>query len=92
MRLMIWEMLNCNMIKNIILVAIAVLCGLGAVFTLTVVKDAEDSWSKAKTKPVVKHEQHKNVYHCEGKTTEVFSHTIRYGDTMTVEIDTFIYR
>ena len=92
MRLMIWEMLNCNMIKNIILVAIAVLCGLGAVFTLTVVKDAEDSWSKAKTKPVVKHEQHKNVYHCEGKTTEVFSHTIRYGDTMRVEIDTFIYR
>ena len=89
MRLMIWEMLNCNMIKNIILVAIAVLCG---IFTLVVVKDAEDSWSKAKTKPVVKHEQHKNVYHCEGKTTEVFSHTIRYGDTMTVEIDTFIYR
>lgn len=77
------------MIKNIILVAIAVLC---VIFTLVVVKDAEDSWSKAKTKPVVKHEQHKNVYHCEGKTTEVFSHTIRYGDTMTVEIDTFIYR
>lgn len=92
MHLMTWGTLNCNMIKNIILVAIAVLCGLGAVFTLTVVKDAEDSWSKAKTKPVVKHEQHKNVYHCEGKTTEVFSHTIRYGDTMTVEIDTFIYR
>jgi len=78
-----------NMIKNIILVAIAVLCG---IFTLVVVKDAEDSWSKAKTKPVVKHEQHKNVYHRDGKTTEVFSHTIRYGDTMRVEIDTFIYR
>ena len=77
------------MIKNIILVALVVICG---ILTITVVKDAEDSWSKAKTKPVVKHEQHKNVYHCEGKTTEVFSHTIRYGDTMTVEIDTFIYR
>lgn len=77
------------MIKNIILVAIAVLCG---IVTITVVKDAEDSWSKAKTKVVVKHEQHKNVYHRDGKTTEVFSHTIRYGDTMTVEIDTFIYR
>lgn len=77
------------MIKNIILVAIAVLCG---IVTITVVKDAEDSWSKAKTKPVVKHEQHKNVYHRDGKTTEVFSHTIRYGDTMRVEIDTFIYR
>lgn len=71
------------------IVIIAALC---LIFTLVVVKDAEDSWSKAKTKPVVKHEQHKNVYHCEGKTTEVFSHTIRYGDTMTVEIDTFIYR
>jgi hypothetical protein len=43
-------------------------------------------------KEVVKHEQHKNVLHDDGKTTEVFSHTIRYGDTMTVEIDTFIYR
>ena len=41
---------------------------------------------------VVKHERHKNVLHDDGKTTEVFSHTIRYGDTMTVEIDTFIYR
>lgn len=77
------------MIKNILIVVIAVLC---LIFTLTVVKDAENSWSKAKTKMVVKHEQHKNVYHCEGKTTEVFSHTIRYGDTMRVEIDTFIYR
>ena len=79
----------CGMIKKIMLVALVVICG---ILTITVVKDAEDSWSKAKTKPVVKHEQHKNVYHCEGKTTEVFSHTIRYGDTMTVEIDTFIYR
>ena len=43
-------------------------------------------------KEVVKHERHKNVLHDDGKTTEVFSHTIRYGDTMTVEIDTFIYR
>ena len=43
-------------------------------------------------KEVVKHEQRKNVIHDDGKTTEVFSHTIRYGDTMTVEIDTFIYR
>lgn len=75
--------------RNFFIVIIAALC---LIFTLVVVKDAEDSWSKAKTKPVVKHEQHKNVYHCEGKTTEVFSHTIRYGDTMTVEIDTFIYR
>lgn len=41
---------------------------------------------------VVKHERRKNVLHDDGKTTEVFSHTIRYGDTMTVEIDTFIYR
>ena len=77
------------MIKNIIIVAITVICG---IFTLIVVKDAEDSLSKSKAKPVVKHEQHKNIYHCEGKTTEVFSHTIRYGDTMRVEIDTFIYR
>ena len=43
-------------------------------------------------KEVVKHERRKNVLHDDGKTTEVFSHTIRYGDTMTVEIDTFIYR
>ena len=43
-------------------------------------------------KEVVKHEQRKNVIHDDGKTTEVFSHTIRYGDTMTVEIDTFIYK
>jgi len=43
-------------------------------------------------KEVVKHERRKNVYHDKGKTTEVFSHTIRYGDTMTVEIDTFIYK
>jgi len=43
-------------------------------------------------KEVIKHEQRKNVIHDDGKTTEVFSHTIRYGDTMTVEIDTFIYR
>ena len=43
-------------------------------------------------KEVVKHEQRKNVIHDDGKTTEVFSHTIRYGDSMTVEIDTFIYR
>ena len=41
---------------------------------------------------VVKHERRKNVLHDDGKTTEVFSHTIRYGDNMTVEIDTFIYR
>jgi hypothetical protein len=40
----------------------------------------------------VKHERRKNVYHDKGKTTEVFSHTIRYGDTMTIEIDTFIFR
>jgi len=77
------------MIKKIMLVALVVICG---ILTITVVKDAEDSWSKSKTKLVVKHEQHKNVYHREGKTTEVFSHTIRYGDTMRVEIDTFIYR
>ena len=77
------------MIKKIMLVALVVICG---ILTITVVKDAEDSWSKAKTKSVVKHEQHKNVYHRDGKTTEVFSHTIRYGDTMMVEIDTFIYR
>ena len=89
MHLMTWGTLNCNMNRNFFIVIIAALC---LIFTLVVVKDAEDSWSKAKTKPVVKHEQHKNVYHCEGKTTEVFSHTIRYGDTMTVEIDTFIYR
>jgi len=43
-------------------------------------------------KEVVKHERRKNVLHDDGKTTEVFSHTIRYGDTMTVEIDTFIYK
>ena len=43
-------------------------------------------------KEVIKHEQRKNVIHDDGKTTEVFSHTIRYGDTMTVEIDTFIYK
>ena len=43
-------------------------------------------------KEVVKHEQRKNVIHDDGKTTEVFSHTIRYGDSMTVEIDTFIYK
>ena len=43
-------------------------------------------------KEVVKHERRKNVIHDDGKTTEVFSHTIRYGDTMTVEIDTFIYK
>ena len=89
MHLMTWVMLNCNMNRIFFIVIIAALC---LIFTLVVVKDAEDSWSKAKTKPVVKHEQHKNVYHCEGKTTEVFSHTIRYGDTMRVEIDTFIYR
>jgi hypothetical protein len=43
-------------------------------------------------KEVVKHERHKNILHDGGKTTEVLSHTIRYGDTMTIEIDTFIYR
>ena len=89
MHLMTWGTQNCNMNRIFFIVVSAALC---LIFTLVVVKDAEDSWSKAKTKPVVKHEQHKNVYHSDGKTTEVFSHTIRYGDTMMVEIDTFIYR
>ena len=43
-------------------------------------------------KEVAKHERHGNIYHRDGKTTEVYSHTIRYGDTMRIEIDTFIYR
>ena len=71
---------------------IVVSAALCLIFTLIVVKETEDSLRKIGTKTVVKHEQHKNVYHSDGKTTEVFSHTIRYGDTMTVEIDTFIYR
>ena len=75
--------------RNFFIVIIAALC---LIFTLIVVKETEDSLRKIRTKTVVKHEQHKNVYHSDGKTTEVYSHTIRYGDTMTVEIDTFIYR
>ena len=43
-------------------------------------------------KEVAKHEHHGNLFHRDGKTTEVYSHTFRYGDTMRVEIDTFIYR
>ena len=89
MRLMTWGMLNCNMNRIFFIVVSAALC---LIFTLIVVKETEDSLRKIRTKTVVKHEQHKNVYHSDGKTTEVFSHTIRYGDTMTVEIDTFIYR
>ena len=89
MHLMTWGTLNCNMNRIFFIVVSAALC---LIFTLIVVKETEDSLRKIRTKTVVKHEQHKNVYHCEGKTTEVFSHTIRYGDTMTVEIDTFIYR
>lgn len=89
MHLMTWGMLNCNMNRIFFIVVSAALC---FIFTLIVVKETEDSLRKIRTKTVVKHEQHKNVYHSDGKTTEVFSHTIRYGDTMTVEIDTFIYR
>ena len=89
MRLMTWGMLNCNMNRIFFIVVATALC---LIFTLIVVKETEDSLRKIRTKEVVKHEQHKNVLHDDGKTTEVFSHTIRYGDTMTVEIDTFIYR
>ena len=77
--------------KDIIETSIFVL--LVCVFVMVEIIMLSPGYKKERVKKeVVKHEQRKNVIHDDGKTTEVFSHTIRYGDTMTVEIDTFIYR
>jgi hypothetical protein len=77
--------------KDIIETSIFVL--LVCVFVMVGIIMLSPGYKKERVKKeVVKHERHKNVLHDDGKTTEVFSHTIRYGDTMTVEIDTFIYR
>jgi magnesium-transporting ATPase (P-type) len=77
--------------KDIIETSIFVL--LVCVFVMVGIIMLSPGYKKERVKKeVVKHEQRKNVIHDDGKTTEVFSHTIRYGDTMTVEIDTFIYR
>jgi len=80
-----------TMKKDIIETSIFVL--LVCVFVMVGIIMLSPGYEKERVKKeVVKHEQRKNVIHDDGKTTEVFSHTIRYGDTMTVEIDTFIYR
>jgi len=80
-----------TMKKDIIETSIFVL--LVCVFVMVGIIMLSPGYKKERVKKeVVKHEQRKNVIHDDGKTTEVFSHTIRYGDTMTVEIDTFIYR
>jgi len=77
--------------KDIIETSIFVL--LVCVFVMVGIIMLSPGYKKERVKKeVVKHEQRKNVIHDDGKTTEVFSHTIRYGDTMTVEIDTFIYK
>jgi hypothetical protein len=77
--------------KDIIETSIFVL--LVCVFVMVGIIMLSPGYKKERVKKeVVKHERRKNVLHDDGKTTEVFSHTIRYGDTMTVEIDTFIYR
>jgi hypothetical protein len=77
--------------KDIIETSIFVL--LVCVFVMVGIIMLSPGYKKERVKKeVVKHEQRKNVIHDDGKTTEVFSHTIRYGDSMTVEIDTFIYR
>ena len=77
--------------KDIIETSIFVL--LVCVFVMVGIIMLSPGYKKERVKKeVVKHERRKNVIHDDGKTTEVFSHTIRYGDTMTVEIDTFIYR
>ena len=77
--------------KDIIKTSIFVL--LVCVFVMVGIIMLSPGYKKERVKKeVVKHEQRKNVIHDDGKTTEVFSHTIRYGDSMTVEIDTFIYR
>jgi hypothetical protein len=77
--------------KDIIETSIFVL--LVCVFVMVGIIMLSPGYKKERVKKeVVKHERRKNVLHDDGKTTEVFSHTIRYGDTMTVEIDTFIYK
>jgi hypothetical protein len=77
--------------KDIIETSIFVL--LVCVFVMVGIIMLSPGYKKERVKKeVVKHERRKNVIHDDGKTTEVFSHTIRYGDTMTVEIDTFIYK
>jgi hypothetical protein len=77
--------------KDIIETSIFVL--LVCVFVMVGIIMLSPGYKKERVKKeVIKHEQRKNVIHDDGKTTEVFSHTIRYGDTMTVEIDTFIYK
>jgi hypothetical protein len=77
--------------KDIIETSIFVL--LVCVFVMVGIIMLSPGYKKERVKKeVVKHERRKNVIHDDGKTTEVFSHTIRYGDSMTVEIDTFIYK
>jgi len=69
-----------------LMMAISFMVGFGSAYGIKQVNE-----TKVK-KMVIKHERHGNIFHRDGNTTEVYSHTIRYGDSMRVEIDTFIYR